>query len=380
MPTSTVALVGPIPPWRSGIADQTVRLARALKRLGVSPVVVTFRRMYPRAIYPGGTDRGLGDFPGDLPEVLPLLDGTSLPSFRRAAHALAERRLPLVLVPWWTAFWAPHSVLFLSTLGKAHPGAVKLLVCHNLVDHEAGPVKRVLANAVFRRADRFAVQNRRAAEDLRRALPGKEVAFIPHPCEPREVLPDREGARARLGLPPGAPIFLFTGILRPYKGWDVLLAALPRVIRDLPEVLVVFAGEPWGEARRLPETWGRDPHVRLELRYLGDEERAHWIDACDAVVCPYRHATGSGIAADAFAHGRPVVGTRVDGLVDVVEDGETGFLVPPEDPAALAEALVRFARESLGPHLAANVVRRRGQFAPEEHARRLLRLGGMSDW
>lgn len=373
-----VALVGPIPPWRSGIADQTVRLARAMTRLGVPPLVITFRRMYPKVLFPGAADRGPGDFPEELPEVLPLLDGASVSSFRRAAHVIAARAPALVVLPWWTAFWAPHSLVFLSALARAEPRAVKLLVCHNVFDHEAGPVKRAAARAVFHRADRFAVQNRRAAEELRRALPGKEVAFLPHPSEPREVLPDREGARARLGLPPAAPIFLFTGILRPYKGWDVLLAALPRVIRELPEVLVVFAGEPWGDARRLPETWGRDPHVRLELRYLGDEERAHWIDACDAVVCPYRHATGSGIAADAFAHGRPVIGTRVDGLVDVVEDGDTGLLVPPEEPAALANALIRFAKEKLGPHLSANVVRHRGRFSPETHARGLLLLGGVA--
>ena len=369
-----VVLVGPVPPWRSGIADQTVRLARAMAKLGVEPRVLTFRRMYPGALYPGKSDRGAGGFPTDL-RVDAVLDGTRPFSFRRAAKEAVGARL--IVLPWWTAFWAPHDLLLLRELRSLSPSTLRLLLCHNLVDHEGGTVKRALARAVFRQADLLAVQNRREREALVESFPRKRVELIPHPSEPREVLPDREGARARLGIPPEAPLFLFTGILRPYKGWDVLLAALPALHRECPEALVVFAGEAWGEARDLPERIPAGDRVRLELRYLDERERALWLDACDAVVCPYRHATGSGIAADALAHGRPVIGTEVDGLVDVIEDGVTGLLVPPESPAALAAAMGRFVREGLGPRLSANVVTHRARFHPENHARQVLRLGGI---
>jgi glycosyltransferase involved in cell wall biosynthesis len=143
-----------------------------------------------------------------------------------------------------------------------------------------------------------------------------------------------------------------------------------------PEALLVLAGEPWGKERGLAKRV-EDRQVRLELRYLPEGERSLWLDACDAVVCPYRDATGSGVAADAISHGRPVIGTRVDGLVDVIEEGETGLLVPAEDAPALADALRRFIREDLGSRLSANVVARRGRFAPEDHARRILKLGGI---
>jgi glycosyltransferase involved in cell wall biosynthesis len=189
------------------------------------------------------------------------------------------------------------------------------------------------------------------------------------------VIPDRAAARARLGVPVDAPVFLFSGLLRPYKGWDVLLAAFAAVRKELPAALLVFAGEPWGEARRLPE---RAPAgVRLELRYLSEAERGEWFAACDAVVCPYRHATGSGVAADALAFSRPVIGTSVDGLLEIVEDGTSGLLVPPGDAAALAAAMVRFVREALGPRLSAGAASRRAAFAPEEHARRILAAGGI---
>ena len=375
-----VVLVGPVPPWRSGIADQTQRLARAITRLGIVPTTLTFRRMYPQILFPGAADRDGTSKASDgagLSDVRPILDGANPLSFRAAARLVASWKSPLVILPWWTAWWGPHDLVFLSSLAARSPGTVKLLLCHNLVDHEGSFAKRAVSRAVFSKADRFVVQNRASVARLSAEVPGKPVSFVPHPSETPAVLRDRGEARRWLGLPPDAPVFLFTGLLRPYKGWDLLLTAFASVHALFPEALLVFAGEAWGDARALATRHPPLAGVRLELRYLPADERATWLDACDVVVCPYRSATGSGIAADAIAHARPVIGTRVDGLVDVIEDGETGLLVPPGDVAALAAAMIRFLSEGLGPRLSAGVAAHRSRFLPEEHARRILAAGGI---
>jgi glycosyltransferase involved in cell wall biosynthesis len=368
-------LLGPLPPFRSGIADQTLRLARALARVGEPPRVVSFRRLYPSLLYPGAAERGPGGFPEDL-HVEACLDGRNPASFFRAGAALAETSPRLVIVPWWTAFLAPHVAALFAALDSLSPGATRLALCHNLADHEAGPFRRALVRVALSRADRLAVQNAGAAAEARELFPGSPVAVVPHPSEPRATS-ERSVARARLGLPPTDPIFLFSGLLRPYKGWDVLLSAFELVRREVPQAALVLAGEPWGEARGLLHG-PAPPGVRLLLRYLGEEERGLLFDACDAVVCPYRHATGSGIAADAIAHGRAVVGTRVDGLLDVVEDGVSGLLVPPGDAAALSAAMRRLIREGLSGPLGQGAAARREEFSPEEHARRILSLGGLA--
>jgi D-inositol-3-phosphate glycosyltransferase len=389
-----VAVVGPFPPWRSGIADQDERLVRAMRRLGVDPLVVGFRRMYPKFLYPGTSDFLEEEKKGDFLEgekgreaedsagvarargASELLDGLNPLSFVRAARLLSFKEISLVVVPWWTSYFAPHVALLLSTLGADRPSTVRLLLCHNVFDHEPHPLKDALTRAVLRRADRFAVQNARSAREIAGERPDAPVAVVPHPAEPRAVLPDRNAARGRLGLPPDATVFLFSGLLRPYKGWDVLLDAFASLRKEVPSALLVFAGEPWGEARRL-EGWA-PVGVRLDLRYLPEDERALWFAAADAVVCPYRHATGSGVAADALAYGRPVIGTTVEGLADVVEDGHSGLLVPPGDAAALARAMALFVREGMGPRLAAGAARLRASFGPDGHARRLLALGGVA--
>lgn len=376
-----VALVGPLPPWRGGIADQTLRLARAMKHLGVAPRVFTFRRMYPTFLYPGPRNRedlfdeGKEGFPEGLDEVRPILDGMNPFSFSSASKEILASGASLLVVPWWTAYFAPHVLLLFAGISRAAPGVTKLLLCHNVFDHERNPLKSALTRAVLRRADRFVVQNARSAGEILSERPDARVDVIPHPSEPRAVIPDRAAARARLGVPADVPLFLFSGFLRPYKGWDVLLEAFAAARREVPEAQLVLAGEAWGAARDVP---ARAPAgVRLELRYLSEDERALWFAACDAVVCPYRHATGSGIAADALAFSRPVIGSAVDGLAGIVEEGRSGLLVPPGDAGALAVAMVRFVREGLGPRLSAGAAHRRAVFTPDAHARLVLSAGGI---
>jgi D-inositol-3-phosphate glycosyltransferase len=376
-----VALVGPLPPWRGGIADQTLRLARAMKHLGVAPRVFTFRRMYPTFLYPGPRNRedlfdeGKEGFPEGLDEVRPILDGMNPFSFSSASKEILASGASLLVVPWWTAYFAPHVLLLFAGISRAAPGVTKLLLCHNVFDHERNPLKSALTRAVLRRADRFVVQNARSAGEILSERSDARVDVIPHPSEPRAVIPDRAAARARLGVPADVPLFLFSGFLRPYKGWDVLLEAFAAARRGVPEAQLVLAGEAWGAARDVP---ARAPAgVRLELRYLSEDERALWFAACDAVVCPYRHATGSGIAADALAFSRPVIGSAVDGLAGIVEEGRSGLLVPPGDAGALAAAMVRFVREGLGPRLSAGAAHRRAVFTPDAHARRVLSAGGI---
>jgi glycosyltransferase involved in cell wall biosynthesis len=134
---------------------------------------------------------------------------------------------------------------------------------------------------------------------------------------------------------PAAPTMLFFGRISHYKGLDTLVEALPRVWEKIPTATLTVAGE--GEPPESP-LWD-DPRVDLRLEHVPEEALPGLFADARCVVLPYRQASQSGVAALSRQFGRASVGTAVGGLPDALADG-SGRIVPPEDPAALAAALV----------------------------------------
>jgi glycosyltransferase involved in cell wall biosynthesis len=241
-------------------------------------------------------------------------------------------------------------------------------LCHNVSDHEASPYKVLLSKTVLRVARGYCVQSRSEEARLAELLPGARIVVHPHPLYDQfppasEKLP----RRARLEL-------LFFGIVRPYKGLDILLEAMALVERR--DVHLSVVGEFWqGEKstiRRIDELGLRD-RVDVEARFVSDQEAANHFARCDAVILPYRSASGTGIIPMAYHYAKPVIATRVGGIVDAVLDGETGFLVEPESPIALARAIDSVVPEGLAA-LAPNIEKFKAGMSWEGLADTLIQL------
>ena len=155
----------------------------------------------------------------------------------------------------------------------------------------------------------------------------------------RATAPSRAAARARLGLGPGAFVVVGVGRLVPIKGFDLLVAALPALLARVPAAHVVLVGD--GEERAALEARAAALGVAGRLRITGavGDVTGH-LAAADVLAAPSRNEGMGRVLVEAMALGLPVVGAAVGGIPDVIEDGGCGLVVPPEDPAALAEALV----------------------------------------
>lgn len=137
---------------------------------------------------------------------------------------------------------------------------------------------------------------------------------------------------------------LFFGRMEAYKGVDVLLDAFDRLVAaGLPIRLAVAGRGP--EADRLGERMRNTDGVELNASFLTPAQAIHEFQRASAVIAPYRDATQSGVVAAAIANGRPLVASRVGGLIDAVKDDVEGLLVEPNDPAALAEAIARITTD-----------------------------------
>jgi glycosyltransferase involved in cell wall biosynthesis len=145
-------------------------------------------------------------------------------------------------------------------------------------------------------------------------------------------------------------VALFLGLIRPYKGVDLLLEAMARQLLGCDWLLVV-AGEPWGELgsalQRQVRDLGIEDRVRLRLGWVPEPEVPPLLAAADVVVLPYRSGSQSAVAPLALAAGLPVLSTRVGGLPEVVGDGLNGLLVEPGSVDELAHAFVVLDRPRL---------------------------------
>jgi glycosyltransferase involved in cell wall biosynthesis len=188
---------------------------------------------------------------------------------------------------------------------------------HNPADHDAGWTQRLAARAVLSRCDGLFTHAEALAGRLRRDYPGLPCAAHPLPSTMTGELADRATARRTLGLPAGVRVAVFAGLIRPYKGVDLLLEAVASLPATSDWRLVV-AGEAWGGLgrrlqRRAAESDLSD-RVRLDLRWQSEEELRTLLAAADLVVLPYREGSQSAMAPLVLAAGVPVLSTRVGGL------------------------------------------------------------------
>ncbi len=352
-----LALVGPLYPYRGGIAHFTHSLGRRLEARGHTVRAVTFRRQYPEFLFPGRTQFEASR-PADAFDAPRLLDTINPVSWERTARHLRGLAPDAVVFQYWMPFLAPALGSVARRLGTAR----RLAVVHNALPHERRPGDRALGRYALRAMDGLLVLSDSVRRDVEALAPGVPVQPAAHPVYDFFGEPvGRAEARAALDLPADAPVLLFFGFVREYKGLRVLLDAMPQIRERVPGVRLVVAGEfyddeaPYREqVRRL----GIGDAVRFDAAYIPNEHVGRYFGAADLVVQPYLSATQSGVAQIAYHFERPLVTTDVGGLAEAVPP-DAGLVVPPEDPAALAVAVVRFFEERMAGALSAGVRRMR---------------------
>jgi glycosyltransferase involved in cell wall biosynthesis len=334
-----MGLIGPTLPYRSGIAQHTTMLHRAL-RSKTELTTLSFTRQYPGWLFPGESDRDPFHEGHREPGVEYLIDSLDPRTWARAVKRLRQAEVEAVVVPWWTVYFAPCFSYFKAAFRRQ--GLPLVFLCHNVIEHEAALYKTLLSKLVLSGARGYCVQSRAEAGKLTRMLPRARVLVHPHPLYDQFPPAQQElPRRANLEL-------LFFGIVRPYKGLDVLLEAMALLERKDVQLSVV--GEFWRDKeptlKRIAEL-DIDGRVEVVPRFVSEQEAADYFARADAIVLPYRSASGTGIIPMAYHYGKPVIATRIGGLEDAVSDGKTGFLVDPESPRALAAAIDRVSGAEL---------------------------------
>lgn len=342
-----IALVGPATPYRGGIAHFSNELAKTLTSRNHEVWLETFRRQYPALLFPGTTqlEGNLSDLPADTRADIDSINPWSWVSTGRRLH---DQHFDLILFSYWLSFFVP-AYAAIARLARSSSGTRIGAVVHNALPHERRIGDRLFSRYFLRRCDGLITLSSAVRDSVRMLGVDTPAVEAGHPAyshfgaaiEPRE-------ARAALGLPQDAPILLFFGFVRRYKGLDLLIEALPEVLEIHQDTQLVVAGEFYEDEeyiRRRTSELGVTEAVHFDTRYIPDERVHLYFSAADLVVQPYRSATQSGVAHVAFHFARPIVVTDVGGLAETVPHLEAGMVVPAGDPEALGGAIIRFLED-----------------------------------
>jgi glycosyltransferase involved in cell wall biosynthesis len=235
--------------------------------------------------------------------------------------------------------WLPLPELDRALL-RAFPRPI-VFTAHDVLPREASERRRRAASRIFDAVDAVVVHSRSGRDRLVRGLgvPESKVAVVPHGSF--DYLTRIDGARPmdpQVGDLSGRKVVLCFGLVRPYKGIEVLIEAFAEAPEEAVLLIVGRALMPLEPLRRRARELGISKRVRFVSRYVPEAEIPSYFRRADVVVLPYREADQSGVLFTALAFARPIVVTAVGGFTEVAERGAAA-LVPPGDAAALARTI-----------------------------------------
>ena len=363
MKSRKIVLIGPVYPYKGGIAHYTSLLYRALSQK-YDVEMISYKMQYPRFLF----RREQKDYRNDvfrIEDAQFLLHTADPFNIIRTASKIRRMHPDLVIIQWWHPYFAPCYRILEAALGRK---IRKMFICHNVFPHERFPFDRALTKLVLNKADYFLLHSERDVDDLLAIRPDAQYRLNPHPTYNAFRIRNltKSQAREELLLPVDEKVLLFFGFVREYKGLKHLIKAMPEVKRRLGNVRLIVAGAFGSDRvsyRRMIDDIGANDCIEVVDRYIADNEVEKYFAACDIAVLPYESATQSGIVQIAFGFGKPVIVTNVGGLPDVVADGQTGYIVERGDPGQLADAIVRFYENDMAERFEAQVRREADRFS-----------------
>jgi glycosyltransferase involved in cell wall biosynthesis len=329
------------PSYRGGIARFSDNMFRQLRK-HVSVTPYNYRALYPSLLFPGKTQY-LED--GHLSEQVTaeaLVHAFNPFTWKAAARHMIQADTAAYVYSHWHPFFAASQIRIIKELRKLNPHIEIAGMVHNVLPHEHFPLQAGLNRRLFQLTNHNIVLSRHSDDQFRKLMFGQKPVRLFHPVyeEPWPQTP-REQVRRRLGYKPDEIIVLFYGLVRPYKGLDVLIDALNLINLEQTRIRPLIVGEFYVDADTILSRIRKDhlPYYEILNHYVSDEIAADYLYASDVMVLPYRSASQSGIFSNALNFELPMVVSDLPGLTEHIEHGKNGRIFPVGDPVSLAKEL-----------------------------------------
>jgi len=337
-----IAIIGTAHPYRGGLTAFNERLAKEFIKEGNDVVMYTFKLQYPSFLFPGKTQYSSEPAPEGL-KIVRCINSINPLNWLSVGLKMRKEHFDGVIFCYWMSFMAPC----FGTIARLLKGKSKrIALVHNMIPHEKSILDILFPKYFVHTMDGFTAMSKAVLNDISSLeRKSKPKAFSYHPLYDHfGTIMTREDAIKALSLDKEPRYILFFGLVRAYKGLDLLLEAFgDKRLRKLPLKLLV-AGEFYEDQQRYLDIIAENElseHVFICDDYIPDQEVREWFSAADLIVQPYRSATQSGISQIAYHFEKPMLVTNVGGLAEIVPNGKAGYVVEPV-VKEIADAILDF--------------------------------------
>jgi len=372
-----IIFIGTSHPYRGGLAAFNERLAAEIQSAGHSVRIETFSLQYPGMLFPGKTQYSGSPAPANL-EIRRSLNSIWPPNWLKVGMRIRKEKPDLVILRYWLPFMAPCLGTIARIIRKnGHTKIISLL--DNIIPHEKRPGDRVLTTYFVNSVHGFVAMSRSVLQELETFDSVKPRIFSPHPVfDNFGRCISRKEALENLGLDPQYRYILFFGLVREYKGLDIMINAFAsRELREM-KIKLLVAGEfyipraPYDELIRKHDL---EKDVIIHPHFVNDSDVAKWFCASDIIAQPYRSATQSGVTQIGYHFNKPMLVSNVGGLPEIIPHGKGGYVVKPE-AGEVATALIDFFRNKRYDEFVKGIKAEKNKFSWEIMMKNIFTLSG----
>ncbi len=320
-----IAILSPFYPYRGGIAQFSAMLYNQLINEGHQVEAFNFKRLYPDFLFPGKTQYVDENDEAIRINTIRLLDSINPLSFSKTVRAIKDFNPDVLIISYWMSFFVPGYAHIANQM-KKHSKIIVLL--HNAIPHEPNFFDKPLASLLFKQADGFIVLSENVREELQQLSPDAKYMLNPHPLYNNygEKITKGEACN-KLNIDSNKKNLLFFGLIRDYKGLDLLIEAVGKLDGSYQ---LIIAGESYGSfdkySNQIKESEA-SKRIFVFNKYISDKDIPIYFSAADALILPYKSATQSGVVSIGYHYDLPMLSTPVGDFKQSIEIPGTGIVV-----------------------------------------------------
>ncbi|MEZ5025890.1 MAG: glycosyltransferase [Chitinophagales bacterium] len=359
-----VVILGSAHPLRGGLAAYNERLATEFMRENDEVSIETFSLQYPEFLFPGTTQYS------SLPKLQNLTVHVSVNSINpfnwiKVGWKIRKQKPDILIVKFWLPFMAP-CLGTICRIVKSNKHTKIISILDNIIPHEKRIGDTFLTKYFVNSVDAFIAMSDSVYKDLSQFDQQKPRLLQPHPLFDNygEAIP-KQAALQSLNFNPNKKYLLFFGLIRDYKGLDILLKAMATNAIKNSDIQLIVAGEYYSnkeEYEQLIQQLQLQDKLELHTRFIPDNEVGNYFCAADLVVQPYKHATQSGVTQICYHFNKPMLVTNVGGLPEIVPNNKVGYVVEP-NADAVAQAILQFYNEHKETEFIQNILEEKKKYA-----------------